>query len=186
MPADARRRTLAGPRPPAVYPCGIAERADERRQQDEAARPWLAAEADLDESDQQLCDEEAAEVRRVGAWGDDLTYDELRELHQQAMAAGAGGDLRAELGQYLARTRQPPHRTSRTWSTWSDALPPRDPAGRPGQQHGRHGRDAARGPRHAWEMSPSTDPLPVDPVLFEAIVGGLDDGLLAAPEEPRP
>ncbi|MFF8035837.1 hypothetical protein [Streptomyces sp. NPDC016626] len=105
MLADARRWILAGPRPPAVYQCENAERADERRRQEEAARPWLAAEAELDEYDQQLRDEEAAEFRRASAWVDDLTDDELRELHQQAMAAGAGGDLRAELGQYLARTR---------------------------------------------------------------------------------
>ncbi|MGW2425202.1 hypothetical protein ACWC0C_39185 [Streptomyces sp. NPDC001709] len=36
------------------------------------------------------------------------------------------------------------------------------------------------------DMPPSTGPLPGDPALFDAIVGGLDDGLPAAPDVPRP
>ncbi|MET9127123.1 hypothetical protein [Streptomyces sp. NPDC004528] len=100
---DARRRILAGPRPPAVYPCEIAELADEQRQMDEAGRPWLDATVELDEYDQQLRDEEEAVLRYATAWADELTADELRELQQQSAAGRAGRDLRAELRQYLAR-----------------------------------------------------------------------------------
>ncbi|MEU6331628.1 hypothetical protein ABZ851_30765 [Streptomyces sp. NPDC047049] len=98
----ARRRILAGPRPPAVYPCDIAERAEERRQQDEAARPWLTG-PERDWYDQQLHDEEEAAHRRMTAWVDALTDDELQELAQSA--AGTGRNLRAELAAYTAHTR---------------------------------------------------------------------------------
>ncbi|MFK0142711.1 hypothetical protein [Streptomyces murinus] len=73
----ARRRILAGPRPPAVYPSETADRADERRQENEAGCSWLAATVELDEYDQQLRDEEEAAFRRQAAWVDDLTDDEL-------------------------------------------------------------------------------------------------------------
>jgi hypothetical protein len=106
----ARRRVQAGPRPPAVYPCEIVERADERRQQDEAARPWLAAEPELDWYDQQLRDEEEAEYQRMTAWVDSLGDDELAKLQVQA-AAGAGRDLRAELAARLSRPRTGGHRS---------------------------------------------------------------------------
>ncbi|MEW2493785.1 hypothetical protein AB0942_09580 [Streptomyces nodosus] len=36
------------------------------------------------------------------------------------------------------------------------------------------------------DMPPSTGSLPVDPAFFDAIVSGLDDGLPAAPDAPRP
>ncbi|MDF2272009.1 hypothetical protein P2Q00_42355 [Streptomyces coacervatus] len=99
-----RCRVQARPRPLAVYPCEIVERADERRQQDEACRPWLAAEPELDWYEQQLHDEEEAEYRRMTAWVDGLGDDELAELQAQA-AAGAGRDLRAELTVHVARPR---------------------------------------------------------------------------------
>ncbi|MFD3424300.1 hypothetical protein [Streptomyces decoyicus] len=98
----ARRRILAGPRPPAVYPCNIVERAEERRQQDEAARPWLA-EPERDGCDQQLHDEEEAPHRRMTAWFDALDDEELQALQQSAASVGQG--LRAELAAYTARTR---------------------------------------------------------------------------------
>ncbi|MCX4481647.1 hypothetical protein OOK44_35325 [Streptomyces cellulosae] len=99
----ARRRVLAGPRPPAVYPCDIVERADERRQQDEAARPWLAVGFELDPYDQQLRDADEAEHRRMTAWIDSLTDDEFERLQAQS-TAGSGRDLRAELAAYASRT----------------------------------------------------------------------------------
>ncbi|MFJ4932126.1 helix-turn-helix domain-containing protein [Streptomyces sp. NPDC088736] len=110
---DARRRILAGPRPPAVYPCAIAERADEQRQMNEADRPWLDATVELDEYDQQLRDEEEAAFRYATAWVNELTDDELRELQEQSAAARAGRDIRAELRQYLthARPAAAPHDT---------------------------------------------------------------------------
>lgn len=79
----ARRRILTGPRPPAVYPCDIADRADELRQDAEATRPWQPAEPELDANDQQLRDEEEAAPQRHAAWVDSLTDDELAILQQQ-------------------------------------------------------------------------------------------------------
>ncbi|WP_051818307.1 helix-turn-helix domain-containing protein [Kitasatospora sp. NRRL B-11411] len=87
----ARRRILAGPRPPAVYPCEIVERADSRRRQDEAARPWLA-EPDLAPYDQWLRDEEEAEFQRQFSWVDDLTKDELDELAHKAQTTAQQDD----------------------------------------------------------------------------------------------
>ncbi|MFE0775387.1 hypothetical protein [Streptomyces sp. NPDC058861] len=101
----ARRRILAGPRLPAVYPCEIVERADERRLQDEAARPWLVGGDEADEYDQWLREGEEAEFRRATAWVEDLSDEELLDLQQQSAGGEAGRDLRAELGQYLARAR---------------------------------------------------------------------------------
>ncbi|WP_406729094.1 hypothetical protein WJ438_37315 [Streptomyces sp. GD-15H] len=70
----ARRRILAGPRGLEGYPCGIAERANERRQQDETARPWLAGTGpELDRYDQQLRNAEEAETGRMIVWVDSLT-----------------------------------------------------------------------------------------------------------------
>ncbi|MGW5248108.1 hypothetical protein ACWEQN_30535 [Streptomyces sp. NPDC004129] len=40
----------------------------------------------------------------MAAWVDALTADELQALQQAQTAAGAGGDLRAELAAYIART----------------------------------------------------------------------------------
>ncbi|MFE2130929.1 helix-turn-helix domain-containing protein [Streptomyces amritsarensis] len=57
------RRILAGPQPHIFYPCAYAELAEERRQRDEAARPWLA-ERELDWYQQQLLDEEEADLQR--------------------------------------------------------------------------------------------------------------------------
>ncbi|MFH9009024.1 hypothetical protein ACH4E5_38030 [Streptomyces afghaniensis] len=100
---DGRARILAGPRSPTFYPCEVADRADERRHQDEPVRSWLV-EPELDWYDQQLRDEEEAEHRRGTAWSDALTDAELHEL-QQARPAEAGRDLRVELATILARTR---------------------------------------------------------------------------------
>ncbi|MEU1596616.1 hypothetical protein ABZ468_28125 [Streptomyces sp. NPDC005708] len=98
-------RILAGSRPLAFYPCEIVDRAEERRQQDEAVRSWLI-EPELGWDDQQLRAEEEAEHRRMIAWLDALTDAELHELQQQARsAAEADRDLRAELAGCLARTR---------------------------------------------------------------------------------
>ncbi|MFJ4790791.1 hypothetical protein [Streptomyces sp. NPDC088794] len=100
---DARRRIKAGPRPLPMYPCEYVERADERRQQDEAARPWITVEPEPDWYDQQLRDEEEAEHRRMTAWVDALSDDELAQMQAQA-AAGAGRDLRAEPAALAARS----------------------------------------------------------------------------------
>ncbi|MEW2468011.1 hypothetical protein AB0919_23780 [Streptomyces sp. NPDC046994] len=52
----------------------------------------------------QLRDEEEAEHRRMVAWLDALTDDELDELQRQAgSVADAHGDLLAELTAYIAR-----------------------------------------------------------------------------------
>ncbi|AXI76106.1 hypothetical protein [Peterkaempfera bronchialis] len=100
---DTRHRILAGPRPPAVYPCEIVELADSRRQRDEAARPWLA-EPELDWYDQQLRDEEEAEFQRQIAWVDDLTKDELDELAHEAQTTAQQND-RPSLADLLNRYR---------------------------------------------------------------------------------
>ncbi|MFJ9127812.1 hypothetical protein ACIRJS_27300 [Streptomyces sp. NPDC102340] len=77
------------------YPCAVVERADLRRQRDEAARPWLVErEADRDWYDRQLADEEEAELQRQVDWVDSLSSDELEEL--QAHSAAAAGNLHAE------------------------------------------------------------------------------------------
>ncbi|MFE2611155.1 hypothetical protein ACFXDI_49515 [Streptomyces mirabilis] len=75
----ALRRILAGPRPPAMYSCDLADRADERRQQDEAARPWLTVQ-ELDPHDQQLRNTEDPARRSMTVWVEDLTDDERQEL----------------------------------------------------------------------------------------------------------
>ncbi|MFF5826043.1 hypothetical protein ACFY8Q_31610 [[Kitasatospora] papulosa] len=104
-------RITAGPRPPAVYPCGVVDRAEEeredRREQDEKRRRFRGIpeekEVELDPYDQQLRDEEEAEHRRRVAWVDGLSADELAALQRQPVA-GAGRDLHAELTAYVART----------------------------------------------------------------------------------
>ncbi|MFH8520155.1 helix-turn-helix domain-containing protein [Streptomyces gelaticus] len=58
------QRILTGPPLPPSYPCAYAEWAEERRQRDKAARPWLA-EPELDWYDQQLRDAEEAELQRL-------------------------------------------------------------------------------------------------------------------------
>ncbi|WP_329020302.1 hypothetical protein [Streptomyces sp. NBC_01601] len=100
----AARRRILNPRGPAVHPCEIAERAEEHRQQDEAARPWLAPGPEPDPYDQQLLNEDQAATHLMTAWTDNLTADELQDLQARA-AAGDGRDLRAELTDVLARTR---------------------------------------------------------------------------------
>ncbi|MFF1285622.1 hypothetical protein ACFVY4_33665 [Streptomyces sp. NPDC058299] len=105
----ARARILTGPEPQARagYPCEIAELAaeqtEERRVRDAAVRHWIRAEDEADEYDRQLRDEEEAEHRRMAAWGDSLTDDELKELEQARSAAEAGRELRAELAAYIPR-----------------------------------------------------------------------------------
>ncbi|MET7604948.1 hypothetical protein ABZS96_20955 [Streptomyces avermitilis] len=99
----ARARIQAGPEPQARaragYPCEIAE----RRARDTAARHWIPDEDELDWYDRQLRDEEEAEHRRMTAWVDSLTDDEVQELEQARDASGAGRDLRAELATYTPR-----------------------------------------------------------------------------------
>ncbi|MEU5257030.1 hypothetical protein [Streptomyces longwoodensis] len=104
----ARARILTGPEPQAQvgYPCEIAEQAaeqaEERRARDTAVRHWIRAEDEPDEYDRQLREEEEAEYRRMAAWVDSLTNDEL-ELEQARSTAAAGRDLRAELAAYIPR-----------------------------------------------------------------------------------
>jgi hypothetical protein len=62
-----------------MYSCDLADRADERRQQDEAARPWLTVQ-ELDPHDQQLRNTEDPARRSMTAWVEDLTDDERQEL----------------------------------------------------------------------------------------------------------
>ncbi|MFB0620275.1 hypothetical protein [Streptomyces sp. AGS-58] len=105
----ARARILTGleSQARAGYPCGIveeiADEAEERRARDAAVRYWIPEEDEADEFDRQLHDEEEAEHRRMAAWVDSLTDDELKELEQARSAAGAGRDLHAELAAYLPR-----------------------------------------------------------------------------------
>jgi hypothetical protein len=101
----ARARTLTGPEPRARagYPCEIAEEAEERRARDAAVRRWIPDEDELDWYDRKLRDEEEAEHRRMSAWVDSLTDDELQELRQARAASGAGRDLRAGLAAYIPR-----------------------------------------------------------------------------------
>ncbi|MFF4138623.1 hypothetical protein ACFY1B_45965 [Streptomyces mirabilis] len=88
----ARRRILAGPRPLPAYPCDAVEEAEDRRLRDAAARPWLADEdeEELDWYERHLVDEEDAEYRRLAAWVDDLTAEELNELQQPTGELNAG------------------------------------------------------------------------------------------------
>ncbi|GKQ35682.1 hypothetical protein ALMP_22250 [Streptomyces sp. A012304] len=108
----ARARIVAGPEPRARagYPCGIVEQAveqvEERRARDAAVRHWIPGEDEPDWYEQQLRQEEDAEHRRMAAWVDSLTDDELKELQQARDAAGAGRDLRAELTTHTPRTPQ--------------------------------------------------------------------------------
>jgi hypothetical protein len=71
----AHARILTGPALP--YPCAIAEAAEERRQRDAAARPWLT-EPELDWYDQQQHDEAATRRRLL----DELTDDQI-EIWEQ-------------------------------------------------------------------------------------------------------
>ncbi|WP_216590258.1 hypothetical protein [Streptomyces brasiliscabiei] len=98
----ARARILTGPEPQARagYPCEIAEEAEYRRERDAAVRHWIKDEDEdeLDWYERQLRDEEEVEHRRMEAWVDDLTDDELQQARD---AADAGrGRLRAELAAY--------------------------------------------------------------------------------------
>lgn len=104
----ARSRILAGPRTRTFYPCEIVERAEERRQREEAVRLWLVPrrkpEPELDGYDQQLRDEKEITYRRRTAWADSISDDELQDLEDQAQAAaGTAGDLRGELAAYVTR-----------------------------------------------------------------------------------
>ncbi|EPJ42603.1 hypothetical protein STAFG_0341 [Streptomyces afghaniensis 772] len=94
----ARARVLAGPqpRPSLMYPCGVVEEAEARREQDAVVRHWIRDDDELDWYERQLRDEEEAEQRRAEAWVDDLTDDELEELQRDATGAGRSS-LRAEL-----------------------------------------------------------------------------------------
>lgn len=106
----ARARILTGPepRPSLMYPCGVVEEAEDRRMRDAAVRHWIQDEDELDWYERQLRDEKEAEDRRMEAWVDDLTDDELEELQQARDAAGAGrGSLRAELAAYTRPVGSP-------------------------------------------------------------------------------
>ncbi|WP_324790412.1 hypothetical protein [Streptomyces sp. H51] len=99
----ARARILAGPRPrpSLMYPCGVVEEAEARREQDAAVRHWIRDGDDLDWYERQLRDEEEAEQQRAEAWVDDLTDDVLEELQRARDGLGAGqSSLRAELAAY--------------------------------------------------------------------------------------
>ncbi|MFF9607846.1 hypothetical protein ACF1GY_37280 [Streptomyces sp. NPDC014684] len=101
----AHGRILAGPRGPAVYPCEVVERAEERRQREETRRELLHGTNDgneLDEYDRRLRDEREAAFQRQVEWIDSLSADEFEALQGQA-AAGTGRDLRADLVACLAR-----------------------------------------------------------------------------------
>ncbi|WP_405444700.1 helix-turn-helix domain-containing protein [Streptomyces erythrochromogenes] len=90
------RRILAGPQPYIFYPCAYAELAEERRQRDEAARPWLA-EPELDWYQQQLRDEEEADLQRqideAEAHLDELKTDTWRGLDPGAVRDDPDADL---------------------------------------------------------------------------------------------
>jgi hypothetical protein len=90
----ARARILAGPGLSLMYPCGVVEEAEARREQDAAVRHWIRDGDGLDWYEQQLRSE--AEQWRAQAWVDDLTDDELEELQRDATGAGRR-NLRAEL-----------------------------------------------------------------------------------------
>lgn len=98
----AHRRITAGPRPPAVYPCDIVERAEEerenRREQDEKRRRFRGIpeekEVELDPYDQQVRDEDEAEHRRRVAWVDALSADELATIQRQPVGWGGPGPAR--------------------------------------------------------------------------------------------
>jgi hypothetical protein len=98
-----RARIVAEPRQPAVYPCDVVDRAEERRQQAEPARPWLAK-LELDPYDQRLRDEEDAEFARWVAWIDSLTDAEFTAFEQQLPNLTGVEGLRAALVAYRART----------------------------------------------------------------------------------
>ncbi|WP_030382652.1 MULTISPECIES: hypothetical protein [unclassified Streptomyces] len=94
----ARARILAGPptRPSLMYPCGVVEEVESRREQDAVVRHWIPDEEDLDWYERQLRDEEEAEQQQAEAWVDGLTDDELEELLRARNAAGVGqSSLRA-------------------------------------------------------------------------------------------
>ncbi|MEU9473374.1 hypothetical protein AB0D78_43885 [Streptomyces avermitilis] len=57
---------------------------------DAAARPWFADEEELDWYERHLVDEEDAEYRRLAAWVDGLTAEELNGLQQPAGELNAG------------------------------------------------------------------------------------------------
>ncbi|WP_217226104.1 helix-turn-helix domain-containing protein [Streptomyces anulatus] len=81
------RRVLDGPPPASFYPCAVVELAEERRQRDEAARPWLT-EPELDRYDQQRHDEEEAGFRHWAREAEAL-LDELGDDGEQHTGPGA-------------------------------------------------------------------------------------------------
>ncbi|MEU1458371.1 hypothetical protein [Streptomyces avermitilis] len=104
----ARARILAGHGPSLMYPCGIVEEDETRREQDAVVRHWIRDVDELDWYERQLRDEEEAEQRRAEAWGDDLTDDELEELQRARNAISAGqSSLRAELAAYARAAGKP-------------------------------------------------------------------------------
>ncbi|MGC5400720.1 hypothetical protein ACPXCP_33865 [Streptomyces sp. DT20] len=81
------RRVLNGPPPASFYPCAVVELAEEQRQRDEAARPWLT-ERELDWYDQQRRDEEEAGFRRRVREAEAL-LDEVGDYAEQHTGPGA-------------------------------------------------------------------------------------------------
>lgn len=100
---DGRARILAGTRSPAFYPCEVADRADERRQQDEAVRSWLV-EPELDWYDQHLRDRAPARNR--------LGRRSHRRRAPRTAAAGEVGRVRSRPARRAGRVPRahPPRR----------------------------------------------------------------------------
>ncbi|MET8608903.1 hypothetical protein ABZV92_35765 [Streptomyces rubiginosohelvolus] len=90
------RHILNGPPPPPSYPCGVVELAEERRQRDEAARPWLAAEPEPDWYDQQRRDEEEAAFQHRARDAEAL-LDELDDTGQHTGPGPAAADSHSGL-----------------------------------------------------------------------------------------
>ncbi|WP_331750682.1 hypothetical protein OG215_36095 (plasmid) [Streptomyces globisporus] len=102
------RRVLNGPPPPPFYPCAVVELAEERRQRDEAARPWLAG-PEPDWYDQQLRDEEESAFRHWVTEAETL-LDELGDDAEQHPGPGpaAAGPHRGLEGLLSGRFRAAP------------------------------------------------------------------------------
>ncbi|MFC8704900.1 helix-turn-helix domain-containing protein [Streptomyces anulatus] len=92
------RRVHNGPPPASFYPCAVVELAEERRQRDESARPWLRlTEPELDWYDQQLRDEEEAGFRRRVREAEAL-LDELDDAEQHTGPGAPAADPAAGAG----------------------------------------------------------------------------------------
>ncbi|MFI1769119.1 helix-turn-helix domain-containing protein [Streptomyces sp. NPDC020800] len=115
------RRILNGPEP-FPHPCAQLEWAAERRERDEAARPWLA-EPERDWYDQQLHDDREADYQRRIDEAEAL-LDELAAGSHPTPAGHRPADtgLHTELAAIETRTRP-------VYDTWIGLSPPSDPPG---------------------------------------------------------